>query len=337
MFIFVDQPQKSLDRAHLGHRIILVPLQIGPLPIDQPRVARLQISRFSDRFFDSHFRVVPARPDLEYFDVPAVETEAEIDLVTEVKRRPVFRDESRDGMLDALFLDIIHQNGCSDGIRGRCVSMVSSRVTGLRSAFQRRLHQPECTKLVHCEGPGRRRLGNVATAWLWRQAALRWMLIAMIALSATACCTALRSNEEAEIIANPAVVIRGVLAGWTVTSSIATKPRQLDTWEVRISLEGRTQESRGWKSSDGFLPIHRISPSEARGFYEAARGLSALPDWVGRYATDTPYRQIEFTVDGVTRTIIAFPGSPDDADLALFDRVWNQIAKCFPERKVCAN
>lgn len=119
-------------------------------------------------------------------------------------------------------------------------------------------------------------------------------MIAMIAFTTSACCTGSRLNQQAEIVTSPAVVIRGVLAGWIVVSEIPTRPRRFETWEVRISLEGRTQESRG------------------------SRGLSALPDWVGRFATDTPFRQIEFTVDGVTRTISAFPGSPDDKDLARF-------------------
>src|SRR4051794_39948309 len=97
---FVNQAQKSVNGAHLGHRVVPVPLQIGSLPVNNPLIARLQVSGFRHRFLDRLSGVVPPGSDLENFDTPPVEPEAEIDLMTETNRRPSLRNKGRDGILD---------------------------------------------------------------------------------------------------------------------------------------------------------------------------------------------------------------------------------------------
>jgi hypothetical protein len=160
---------------------------------------------------------------------------------------------------------------------------------------------------------------------------LTGLVVGIVALGG--CCTTLSRNGE--VVRSPAVTIRGVFAGWLIGGPITTRPREFETWEVRIALDGRTQETRGWRAAEGFLPVVEISPAEARRFYELARRLSVLPEYVGGLVTDTPFRQIDFMGEGLIRTVSAYPATAGDKDAELFDEIWYEIARRFPERTVC--
>lgn len=108
MLVFADQLEESIDRTHFGHRIVLVPFQIRSSPIDKPSVPRLQVSSFRHRLLTFLSGVVPPGPDLEDFDTPAVEAKVEIDLATKVSRRPMLRNERRNGILDTLPFYVVH-------------------------------------------------------------------------------------------------------------------------------------------------------------------------------------------------------------------------------------
>lgn len=151
------------------------------------------------------------------------------------------------------------------------------------------------------------------------------------------CCSKLSVDRRNEVVTTPSVVLRGVFAGWIVTTTgDVPKTRAFQTWEIRIDLAGRVQETRGWQSADGFLPPSHISTADAARFYELAQSLSDLPDFVGRIATDVPYRQIEYVAAGKTRTISGYePADRSDDHAHRFDEVWNEIVRHFRERQVC--
>ena len=171
---------------------------------------------------------------------------------------------------------------------------------------------------------------RAVTNFIWRGA------VAVGILAATNCCSRLVLNGD-KLGSTPAVVLRGVFAGWIITTTPdPPKTREFQTWEIRIALDGRVQENRGWQGADGFLPQSRISPAEAKRFYDLVQSLAALPDYVGRISTDVPYRQIEYTTNGQRRTISGYdPINASDTDAQRFRDVWNEIAKRFPEPAVC--
>ena len=97
------------------------------------------------------------------------------------------------------------------------------------------------------------------------------------------------------------------------------------------------------KRADGraprvFLPSSHISSVNAAHFYKLAQDLTELPDSVGEIATDLPYRQIEYTVDGKTRTITGYTTKDQaDHDAHRFNEVWNEIVKLFRSDRSVVN
>jgi hypothetical protein len=110
IFVFFHQRQKVFDSSYLGHRAVLVPPQICPLPVNQPLIPRSQVPSLRDSFFEFLSRVIPPRPDFEKFDTPSVEAEAEINLVSNVSGRTTLLDKRRNDVLDALFLDVVQSD-----------------------------------------------------------------------------------------------------------------------------------------------------------------------------------------------------------------------------------
>jgi hypothetical protein len=158
----------------------------------------------------------------------------------------------------------------------------------------------------------------------------------LLLLFAAGCCTTLSTAPSATVPGEPAVVIRGIKAGWFVLVPSSIRPREHETWEIRIWPDGTVQEARGWRGEEGVLPRRNIGLSAARQILEETRPLATLPLWVGEYATDTPYHEIEIA-SGVGRQIImAFRPDAPTAETELFDRIWTSLIRRFPETAVCS-
>src|SRR4051794_34958331 len=96
---------------------------------------------------------------------------------------------------------------------------------------------------------------------------IRVLSLTLMIVGLNGASTTLQLNPRGAVVTAPALVLRGIFAGWVVEGGTpALRSRDIDTWEVRIALDGRTQEARGWKAQDGFLPVIKISPREVRHF-----------------------------------------------------------------------
>lgn len=154
---------------------------------------------------------------------------------------------------------------------------------------------------------------------------------------AAACCTPLATSNTVRATGDPVLIVRDIQAGWIVGQvPSGRKPRSFETWEIRIWSDGTVYEARGWKGADGVLERSRLSVSHVQDLVRSAESLQGLPDYVGRIATDIPYREIELAVNGQRRVITAFPSEKNpDPEVESFTRVWEAVATLFPERSVC--
>jgi hypothetical protein len=157
----------------------------------------------------------------------------------------------------------------------------------------------------------------------------------LLLLFAARCCTTLSTAPSAPVPGEPAVVIRGIKAGWFVLVPSSTRPRERETWEIRIWPDGTVQEARGWRGEEGVLPRRNIGLAAARQILEETRPLATLPLLVGEYVTDTPFREIEIASGAGRHFVMAFRPDAPTAETELFDRIWTSLMHRFPEPTVC--
>jgi hypothetical protein len=63
--VLIDNAQRGGERVGFGVGRIAMPLQVGPLPEDPPRVADAHIGELGDGFLDVLAGIVVPRPDVK--------------------------------------------------------------------------------------------------------------------------------------------------------------------------------------------------------------------------------------------------------------------------------
>lgn len=125
------------------------------------------------------------------------------------------------------------------------------------------------------------------------------------------------------------------MLGYIIGTPPSTRPREHESWEIRIWPDGTVQEARGWNGTDGVLPATNIGAAAARQIIDETRHLANLPEFLGDYVTDTSFHEIEIASATGRHRIAAFPTKERNAQTEQFERLWRSIARRFPEPTVC--
>ena len=93
VLIFLNDGKKLFNCSHLGNGIIAVPFEICPSPEDPPNRLSSNEGCLCDGAFNLLARIVPHRPNLEDFNAVALDTDAEVDLATNMRWWSILLDE----------------------------------------------------------------------------------------------------------------------------------------------------------------------------------------------------------------------------------------------------
>jgi len=151
MRVGIDDLQEFADGRYSRHRFVALPLEARAHPEYRPMILGAHIGCLGDRVLMDNAAIIPLRTNFEYLDALPGNAIADVEVGTNVRRRPTLREEGIHRFLDALHVQIVECHFSLVQVRDGVQLRQQIRQAGLNRDITRQMTRQCVVEGVRCK------------------------------------------------------------------------------------------------------------------------------------------------------------------------------------------
>jgi len=151
MRVGIDDLQEFADGGDSRHRFVALPLEARAHPEYCPMILGTHIGCLGDRVLMDNAAIIPLRTNFEYLDALPGNAIADVEVGTNVRRRPTLREEGIRRFLNALHVEIVECHFSLLQVRDSVQLRQQIRQAGLTRDITRQMTRQCVVEGVRCK------------------------------------------------------------------------------------------------------------------------------------------------------------------------------------------